>query len=158
MGISVLNHKGLLTGLIYVASGLAALVLSRSYSFGTPGRMGPGYFPTVIASLLIVVGILAVIRSLRTQGAPTGPWAWRALALVLSSVVLFGLLLERAGLLVASVVLLVTSAAASREFRFDWRVTLGLVALVAACATVFVKGLGVPMPLIGSWFGTLAGH
>ena len=28
-----------------------------------------------------------------------------------------------------------------------------LVGIVAFCVVVFVKGLGVPMPLIGTWFG-----
>ena len=28
-----------------------------------------------------------------------------------------------------------------------------MIGLVAFCALVFVKGLGVPMPLLGTWFG-----
>jgi len=30
---------------------------------------------------------------------------------------------------------------------------VALAGVVAFCALVFVKGLGVPMPLLGSWFG-----
>ena len=45
------------------------------------------------------------------------------------------------------------SAAASEKFRFEWKAVLGLIVLIAFCALVFVMGLGVPMPLIGTWFG-----
>ena len=44
-------------------------------------------------------------------------------------------------------------AAASVKFRFEWKATLLALVLVAFCALVFVKGLGLPMPLFGSWFG-----
>lgn len=157
MRIAVRDQKGFWTGLVYAAFGVLALVVARTYSFGTAGRMGPGYFPTVVAVLLVLVGLLAVLRSLRAEGTPMGPWALRAMGLVLGSVVVFGLLLERAGLIVASIALLLMSAAASREFRLEWRAALGLAALVAACALAFVKGLGVPMPLLGSWFGATGG-
>jgi hypothetical protein len=45
------------------------------------------------------------------------------------------------------------SAAASSKFRFEWTATAGLIGLIVFCSVVFVKGLGVPMPLLGSWFG-----
>ena len=62
------------------------------------------------------------------------------------SMVLFGVLVERAGFVPALAVLVVGSAAAGREFR------LGEVALLTALLTVlsvavFVWGLGLPYPL-----------
>ncbi|HEX2724187.1 MAG TPA: tripartite tricarboxylate transporter TctB family protein, partial [Beijerinckiaceae bacterium] len=65
--------------------------------------------------------------------------------------VALGLLLEPLGLVAALAVLILMSAAASEHFRFQWSAAAGLVALVAFCAAVFVKALGVPMPLIGAW-------
>jgi hypothetical protein len=61
------------------------------------------------------------------------------------------------GLIIALLALVLTSAAASERFRFDWRAALGLVALIVFCALVFVKGLGVPMPLFGPWLEPLLG-
>ena len=49
--------------------------------------------------------------------------------------------------------LILISAAASIHFKFDWKALGALVVLVVFCALVFVKGLGVPMPLLGTWFG-----
>jgi hypothetical protein len=53
---------------------------------------------------------------------------------------------------IALLALVLLSAAASEKFRFDWWAVLGLVGLIAFCSLVFVNGLGVPAPLIGSWF------
>ena len=65
----------------------------------------------------------------------------------------FGLLLIPTGLIVALVALILISAAASMHFKFDWKALGALIILVVFCALVFVWGLGVPMPLLGTWFG-----
>jgi hypothetical protein len=72
--------------------------------------------------------------------------------MVTGSAVLFGLLLRGAGLSVSVLVLALASSAASIYFR--WRTALILaVGLIALSALLFVKGLGLPIPLIGTWFG-----
>jgi hypothetical protein len=117
--------------------------------------MGPGYFPSVICVLLMGFGVAAIVRSLRVDGEPIGGFAIKAMVLVLGSVVAFGFLLPRMGLPVAMVVLVLMAAAASTKFRFEVLPTVMLGALVVFCSVVFVKGLGVPMPLIGSWLQPL---
>jgi len=72
---------------------------------------------------------------------------------VVGSTAAFGLLLIPAGLIVALLALILISAAASHYFKFDWKALGALVILVVFCSLVFVKGLGVPMPLLGTWFG-----
>jgi hypothetical protein len=147
----VRSPKDFWTGIIYVAVGVAGFVISREYSFGTAGRMGPGYFPNVIAGLLLLFGAIAVVRSFLQAGEPIGSIPWKALILVLGAVLSFGFLLPTMGLPVAMVVLVLLSAAASVKFRFEWGAVAALIALVLFCSVVFVKGLGVPMPLVGSW-------
>ena len=66
---------------------------------------------------------------------------------------LFGFLLTTAGLIIALIALSLVSAAASHYFKFDWKAIGALIVLVVFCALVFAKGLGVPMPLLGTWFG-----
>ncbi len=147
----VSSPKDFWTGLIYVGFGAAALWIGADYKFGTAGRMGPGYFPKVLASLLILLGAVSLVRSLVVKGTPISEVLWRPLILILLATALFAFLLPRAGVVVALLSLSLVSAAASREFRFDWRATAGLVGLIAFCVLVFVKGLGVPMPITGSW-------
>ena len=72
--------------------------------------------------------------------------------MVTGSTVLFGLLVRGAGLSVAVPVLALATAAASVYFR--WRTALILAAgLTALSALLFVKALGLPIALIGPWFG-----
>ena len=149
------SPKDFWTGIIYLFVGVAGFVIARGYSFGTGARMGPGYFPSVISALLVAFGIAAVVRGFLTEGEPITPFAWKALIFVTGAVIAFGFLLPTAGLVIAMVVMVLMSAAASHKFRFEVLPVLGLVALVVFCSLVFVKGLGVPMPLVGSWLAPL---
>lgn len=147
------NPKDFWTGIIYVVFGFLAFWIARDFGMGTASRMGPGYFPTVLASLLMLIGAISLVLSFLKPGPPIGGFAIKASALILGGIVLFGLLITRAGLLIALPVMVLLAAAASEKFRFDWKAVAGLLALTAFCALVFVKGLGVPMPLVGRWFG-----
>jgi hypothetical protein len=53
--------------------------------------------------------------------------------------------------LIALPCLIVVGALASRQSRLDFKSAAALIGVVAFCVLVFVKGLGVPMPLLGSW-------
>jgi hypothetical protein len=145
--------KDFWTGVIYILFGGLAFWIARDYGMGSASRMGPGYFPTVLSALLFLFGVISVVRSFIVPGEPIGAFAIKAGILILLATVLFGFLINRAGLIVALLVLVLVSAAASEKFAFDWKAVLGLIVLVVFCALVFVQGLGVPMPLIGSWFG-----
>ncbi len=146
------NPKDFWSGLIYLAIGTAAIVLSRDYGMGTAGKMGAAYFPTVLSGLLIILGVVSLIRSFITPGTPVGAIAWKGLLLVIGSTVLFGVLVRTAGMVIALPVMILLSAYASSRFR--WPVALALAAGVTVfCVLIFQKGLGVPMPLLGSWFG-----
>ena len=149
--------KDFWAGLIYIAVGVIALWVGADYKMGTAGRMGPGYFPKVLAGLLIGLGALSLLRSVVSKGEPIGEIVWGPLALILLACALFGVLLPGFGLIVALLALCLVSAAASKAFAFDWKATGGLVLLLAFCTLVFVKGLGVPMPILGSTLEPIIG-
>ena len=147
------NPRDLVAGLIYLALGSAVVWIGRNYPQGTSARMGPGYFPTVLGGLLALLGTVSVARSFVRSGEAVSAVAWRPLLLILGAVILFGLLLPGGGLIVALPVLIGVSALASRHSRLDTASVVALIGIVAFCYLVFVRGLGVPMHLIGSWFG-----
>jgi hypothetical protein len=149
----VLQKKDFWAGVLYIAFGAAAFWIGREYPMGTAGRMGAGYFPTILSIILMLIGLLSVARAFAQEGEAVGAIAWKPLALVVGSTALFGLLLPTAGLVVALIALVLVSAAASQHFRFEPKAAVGLILLVVFCTLVFVKALGVPMPLVGSWFG-----
>jgi len=147
------NPRDFWAGAIYLALAVVAIWIGRNYQQGTSARMGPGYFPTALGSILAVFGLVSVGRAFLRRGEAISAFAWRPLVLVLGATVLFALLLQRAGLLIALPCLIVIGALASRNSRLDATSIGTLIGLIAFCVVVFVKGLGVPMPLIGTWFG-----
>jgi len=146
------SGKDFWTGLIYFFFGVSAILIARDYSLGTGGKMGPAYFPTILGGLLVVIGVIAVIRSFVVPGAPIGAFAFKGLILVTAAVLVFGFVVRGAGLVVALPLLVIISALASSRFR--WRPTLIMAAgLTIFCVLVFIKGLGIPLPIIGPWLG-----
>ncbi len=119
---------------------------------GTAVKMGPAYFPTILSVLLILIGVISLVRSFIKQGSPVGAFALKGLVLVIASIILFGFIVRGAGLIIALPVLVIVSSYASSRFR--WQYSLLLAAgLTVFCILIFQKGLGVPLPILGSWFG-----
>ena len=128
------------------------MIISRDYNMGTAFKMGPAYFPTILGALLAVIGAISVIRSFIARGTPISAFAFKGLSLVIVPVLIFGFLVRDAGLVIALPLLVIISAYASVRFR--WRTTILMAAgLTIFCALVFVKGLGIPLPIIGPWLG-----
>ena len=146
------STKDFWAGLIYILFGSSAIFIARDYAMGSAFRMGPAYFPTLLSALLILIGAISVIRSFIVLGTPIGAFVFKGLSVVTVSVVVFGLIVRGAGLAIALPLLVIISAYASSRFR--WRPTLLMAAgLTLFCVFVFLKGLGIPLPIIGPWLG-----
>lgn len=152
MRLAIRHPKDFWAGLIFTAAGLGFGVMARGYEFGTTLRMGPGYFPTILAILLVILGLATTVRAFVINGPPVQGLALKAILLVLGPIVLFGFILRGAGLASALLILVMVSAYASSRFRWPIAVALS-VGLSAFALLVFVMGLGLPIPVIGRWFG-----
>ena len=150
---SVIKHpKDFYAGLMYAAIGVGAIVVAQSYNLGTSVRMGPGYFPTVLGALLLIVGSISMVRAFTHEGEAIKRFFWKEIVLVLGSVALFGIMVRGAGLLPSLLVLVVVSAWASDQFKIKNTLLLAVVTSIFS-VLVFVKGLGLPFAIIGPWFG-----
>jgi hypothetical protein len=149
---AIRNPRDFWAGLIYLVIGLSAFYIAQDYEMGTAVRMGPGYFPRVLSILLALIGLAALVRSFIRPGEAVGALAWWPALLVLGATAIFGLLVRGAGLVLSLFVLVLISAYASRQFRLPSTVLLAA-GLAVFSALVFLKGLGIPLPLLGSWFG-----
>lgn len=150
---SFIRHpKDFWTGIIFLFIGLAAIVIGRDYPMGTAGRMGPAYFPTVLGGLLALIGLIGVIRSFLRPGEAIGKFYIKEIVLILLAVLLFGFLMRGAGLVPAALVLVLLSAYASPKFTWGGSILLA-VGLAVFAVVLFVKLLGLPMPILGPWLG-----
>lgn len=140
------NPKDFWAGLMFVALGITALILASAYNLGTAARMGPGYFPRILGILLIVLGAIIALASLRTDGEPIPNWPLRPTVVVLGSVVLFGAVVAHLGVALSTVMLIVASSAASHEFRARESLIVGVL-LAALAVGVFVIGLQLQLPI-----------
>jgi len=144
------SPKDFWAGVVYIAFGLAAIIIAYSYPVGSAGRMGPGYFPRGLGILLILLGLILAVRSLRVRGTPLTFGSFKPLLIVVGSVVLFGIAAPKLGLLVATVLLVVASSTASDEFRWKEAI-IASVCLAAFAWLAFAKGLNLQLP-VWPWF------
>lgn len=142
----VRNPKDFLAGFLFVAFGVAALAISQSYEIGAASRMGPGYFPRLLGLLLVVLGAFLALRGFWPSAEVQPQWRWRPLLVVLIGVGCFSFAAPRLGLVVAGLLLVFISSAASEEFRWKEALISGAIQGFAAVA-VFVYGLGIPLPV-----------
>ncbi|OGA23105.1 MAG: hypothetical protein A3I02_02365 [Betaproteobacteria bacterium RIFCSPLOWO2_02_FULL_67_26] len=146
------DNRDFLAGLLFIALGVLAIAVARDYPMGVAMRMGPGYFPTVLGGILCLFGGAVLVRGLRSGQQVSGDWGWRPLGLITLSILLFGALVDRLGIIPALVAMFFTAAAAGREFRFK-EVLLLTVVMGAFALGVFVYGLKLPYALFpGVWW------
>ena len=149
----ILHPKDFWSGVLFIAFGGSACAIALDYAMGTSGRMGPGYFPRALGLLLAGLGVLLVLRSLRTRGDRIAFPSFRPVVVVLVSVLVFGLAVNGAGLVVATLLLVMLSSVASVDYRPRESV-VAAVALAVFVVLTFRYGLGIQLPI---WPAALGG-
>ena len=144
--------KDILAGLIFIGLGLAFGIAAAGYPIGTALRMGPGYFPLVLAGVMVALGLAIAAKGLAATAAdePAGPVPWRAIVLILAALVFFGATIRGLGMAPALFVTAFLAALASRR-NGPLAAAVMAAALTLFCVLIFGVGLGVPVPLLGPW-------
>lgn len=141
--MKIRSQEDFWAGLMFVAFGVVAVAVARDYPMGSALRMGPGYFPTYLGAIMIAIGAIMTGRAYRIEGEGLGVWGWRPLLWLSAAFATFGLLIERAGFVLALLALIVSSSLAGRDTR-----PLELVFLIAVLITgsvaLFIYGLELP--------------
>ena len=145
--MKIKSPKDFWAGVMFIAFGLAAMIIALiNYQFGTAVRMGPGYFPTVLGGLLVVLGLMTIGASLAIEGPKVPKFHFRPLLLISGACVAYGYLMKPLGLVLATAVLVFVSALGGHEFKWK-EVTILSIVLIVFSVLVFVKGLTLPFPL-----------
>ncbi|MET3663319.1 tripartite tricarboxylate transporter TctB family protein [Aquamicrobium ahrensii] len=145
------NRSDVGAGAIFIAIGLFfGLTTVFELDIGTARRMGPGYFPVMLAGILIALGLAVTLKGMGQADPERGPLPWRGLVVLLSVPVIFGMLVRPLGL--APVLLLTTFITSFASRRMSVPVAIAMsVGLTIFCVAVFSFGLGLPLRLFGSW-------
>ncbi len=134
--------------MLFIAVGLFFAGLGTQYAWGTATRIGPGFFPTGLGTVVILIGIIVAAGSLSAKAVADRVERFdiRTVVLILGSVAAFGVLLKPFGLILSLFVLIAVSSFASPEFSWKAMLTNAGV-LIGTCLAVFVWGLKLELPL-----------
>ena len=138
--------KDFWSGLMFLAFAAVSLVAANGYSMGRGGRMGPGYFPTLLGAVLALLGVILVVRSLALHGEPIQRVQLRPLAVLTACVLLFGATIETLGLVIALTATTFVAAFAGRDVRLREAAALS-VGLTCLAVVIFVFALRLPLPI-----------
>lgn len=137
-------------GLTLIALGGFFIYQCLGLELGTAVRMGPGYFPLILAVILTGLGGVVLVQAMRVAGEPIGPIALRGMLFILPAPIFFGLTVRGLGFVPA-----VFFAALIAGFASSRMKPLMAVALAAAISlfsmAVFSYALGLPFERFGPW-------
>ncbi|HSV69661.1 MAG TPA: tripartite tricarboxylate transporter TctB family protein [Methylibium sp.] len=147
--MKIKSQRDFASGLMFIAIGGSFAVGALGYNFGDSAKPGPGFFPFGLGVMLVVLGAMVLFKALTIEsddGEPIGSLAWRPLLIIVGSVVGFGLLLPRLGMVASLPLLIIVSAAAGDEFHWPSALVSAVLITVVSWG-VFIKGLGLSIPM-----------
>lgn len=137
-----------IVGLIVVGIGLTGFILAMQYEFGSARSLGPGYFPTVLSGILVLLGLVEVAAALFGSTAEeAGVIDWRPLLAVLAAVTGFAFAIAFLGLIPAFFVCVGLTSLAEPKFGILPAAVIAASTSLAAWA-LFSLLLGMTLPLI----------
>jgi putative tricarboxylic transport membrane protein len=150
-----LTRRDVLAGLLFIGVAVLGLWLSRDYPIGTALRMGTGYVPRLLCWLLLGLGAVVLVQGLReAQDArplsASDVSALRPVIFVTASLVIFGLSIERLGLIISILLLIGVGAVAARGLR-PFETIAAAVVLIILSWGIFILGLGLTIPVWPEW-------
>ncbi|HEX4943117.1 MAG TPA: tripartite tricarboxylate transporter TctB family protein [Usitatibacteraceae bacterium] len=145
-------------GQIAVSAGVLALgvlVLVGGWDLPAGGgyaQVGPGVVPRVVGVALLLLGAMLLrealtggYRGVDEEAEVHLPMDWKSFAWVSAGILIYGVLVERAGFLIASTVLFVAVARGFNSRRWLLNAAVGLV-IASFIFSVFNYGLGLQLP------------
>lgn len=148
----ILFQRDFAAGLMFTALGALVAWGSTDYKLGTTMRMGPGYFPLVLGIAMAMLGLALAVRHLALDHSLTKlnlieKFSLRSLLLIGGSMLIFGFAVQKAGLIIATIGLVVVSGIAHREFSWKELSVLSI-GLATFASIAFVYGLGLPLQVV----------
>lgn len=145
------RNKDYVGGGLMLLLGLAAMFEGLTYNVGTLARMGPGFFPVALGTILALAGIAIALSGRFAAQASTEkslPPEWRGWFCIGLSIVAFVVIGKYGGLVPASFAIVFISALGDRRNTIKNALVLAL-AILAVCIVIFWWALQLQFPLFG---------
>lgn len=146
--MQVRNKQDFWAGIMFFLLGVGFAIKATDYNMGTAARMGPGYFPFWLGVLMGIIGAAIALGATAPRATSTsvGKFDFKILFIIVGSVILFGVVLPKIGLILSLLMLVLLSSLASHEH--DWKTSiLNAIFLTILCWAAFIRGLGLVFPL-----------
>ena len=144
--------KDLVPGALFVALGAYFALEALTYEIGTPFRMGPGFMPLLLGTLLVLLGLGVAASGWQKPDDVREKPSWRAMVLIIGVIMFFGFTIRGLGFVPVTLVTGFGAALASRSNSPIFALMLA-VGLSVLCTAIFVVGLGLTVPWFGPWLG-----
>ena len=144
--LKIKNQEDFWAGLMFVGFGALAIWLSTEYPMGTASRMGPGYFPTYLGGIMLVLGAIVAAMSFKTEGENITPFAWKPMIMLSLGFIFFGWGIDNVGFVPSLFGMILLTALGGSAFKIG-EVLIMSVLLIAGAVGVFIYGIELPYPL-----------
>ena len=139
-----MSNRNLVRGLTLIAIALAFGLGALRYPIGQLEQAGPGLFPLVISSFLLVLGVTTLVRSLLIERVAL-QFKLRNIALIVASLCGFAVLSEFVNM-IAGIIFLVFCAMLA-DPPYSVKRNAAIAAVLIGIALGFQKLLGLELPL-----------
>lgn len=145
-----INTTDAAAGVVFIVLAGVFGLQSLGLELGTSLRMGPGYFPLVLAIVLLILGVAILISAFGVETEEIGAYAWRGLLFILPAPVFFGLTVRGLGFVPSIFFTTLIAAMASLKMKPLHALALAT-GVTLFCTLVFSYGLGLPFRRFGPW-------
>ncbi len=145
-----MSNRDLISGVIWLGVGFLFFAGALRYKLMHLGAYGPGFYPFLMACILIALAAALVILSWRKRetpstGADSAPKSLRKIVLVLLALFGYGLALPYVGFLLTTFILIVFLLRYIEPVRWGPVLVISFLT-TASCYALFIRWLGVQMP------------
>jgi hypothetical protein len=155
--LGIASQQDFAAALFLIAIGAGAYWAASNLNMGTLRAMGPGMLPKSLAVMVVGLGLILMLTSLKIEGPQLERWSIRGLFFVILGACAFALTIRGSdlpgpidlpaiGLIAAGPLVAVISAFASPETKWS-EVLIFAAVMTAFCAGIFKYALGLPIPL-----------
>lgn len=137
-------NRNLVSGLFLMAISLAFGLQALRYPIGDFSRAGPGLFPALVSSLLLLIGVITVIRSFYVERVQLN-LNFKNIAIILASLCGLALISTYVNMIVGIIFMVFFSTLAGTSY--SWVRNVKISAALVAMALVLQKFLGLNLPL-----------